>query len=67
VTREARLSAAGFVWLALFAVLYTIGAKRNLWPVAPEGFAHDLDPWTGLAFGVALLAALAAGLPREVL
>ena len=68
MTREAKLSAAGLVWLALFSLLYTIGARLNLWPAAALGTSwHDVDLWVGLAFGVVLLAALVAGGSREPL
>ena len=68
MTREARLSAGGLVFLALFALLYTIGARLGLWRGAALGTPwHDVDLWVGLAFGVVLLAALVAGGSREPL
>jgi len=68
VTREAKLSAAGLVWLALFSLLYTIGARLDLWPAPVLGTKwHEADLWAGLAFGVLLLAALVAGGSREPL
>jgi hypothetical protein len=68
VTREVKLSATGFLWLAVFALLYTIGARLDLWPAASLGMKwHDVDLWAGLAFGVVLLAALVAGGSREPL
>jgi hypothetical protein len=68
VTREAKLSAGGLAWLALFALLYTIGARLDLWPGAALGAKwHDADLWVGLAFGAVLLAALVAGGSQEPL
>jgi hypothetical protein len=68
VTREARLSAAGLLWLAVFALLYTIGERLDLWPAPALGTkSHDADLWAGLSFGVALLVALVAGGSREPL
>ena len=68
MTREAKLSAGGLVWLALFALLYTIGARVGLWPAATLGTKwHDVDLWVGLAFGAVLLASLVAGGSREPL
>jgi hypothetical protein len=69
VTREVKLSAAGLLWLAVFALLYTIGARLDLWPT-PAALGtkwRDADLWAGLAFGVLLLAALVAGGSREPL
>ena len=69
MTREVKLSAAGLLWLAVFALLYTIGARLDVWPTAAALGTRwrDADLWTGLAFGVLLLAALVAGGSREPL
>lgn len=53
------LAAAGLIWLALFAILYTIGDAVGAWPKLPPGAFRDLDLWIGMAAGLALLAGLA--------
>ncbi|MFY9550156.1 MAG: hypothetical protein WAU32_03315 [Thermoanaerobaculia bacterium] len=65
MTREPRLAAAGFLWLALFALLYSAGASLELWPVTPEDAFRDTDLWAGLALGVLLVAVLVAGEPAS--
>jgi hypothetical protein len=50
----ARRSVFGFVWLALFSLLYTAGDAFGLWPELPPGVLQDLD----LAVGAVGLAAL---------
>ena len=69
MTREGKLSTAGLLWLGVFALLYTIGARLDLWPTAAALGTQwrDADLWAGLAFGVLLLAALVAGGSREPL
>jgi hypothetical protein len=58
--RGARV-AAGFVWLALFSILYTAGDAYGLWPELPPGALKDLD----LAVGAAGLALLGLWLLRR--
>ena len=52
------LAVAGFVFLGLFSLLFTVGSALNLWPPAPEGRFLDLDLAVGVAFGIALLFVL---------
>jgi hypothetical protein len=65
--REGRLAAAGFLWLALFALLYSAGTSLDLWPPPPEDAFRDWDLYAGLAFAVLLFAALVRGRARETL
>ena len=54
-----RLAALGFVWLALFALLFTIGDALGAWPAPPLGGLAGRDLVAGLLFGVVLLVTLA--------
>ncbi len=56
-----RLGAAGLVWLALFALVFTIGSVLGAWPVPPEGAFGGTDLVAGLLFGLALLVQLVTG------
>jgi len=57
--------AASFLWLAIFALLFSVGAAVSFWPAVPEGGFHGTDLAAGLAFGAILLVALAAGWGRQ--
>jgi hypothetical protein len=65
VTRPARLAIAGALWLALFSTLFSIGSAFHLWPDLPGHLFANWDLYAGLAFGVVLLAALAAAGGRK--
>ncbi len=58
--RRTRRVALGFLWLAVFSILYTAGEALGLWPQMPPGAFRDLD----LIVGAAGLAALCAWLLR---
>lgn len=49
-----RRAAFGFVWLGLFAILYTAGEALGVWPQMSSGAYRDLDLAVG-ALGVAAL------------
>jgi hypothetical protein len=53
-----RATAIGLVWLALFALVYTLGDEMGAWPKLPLGALRDLI--VGLLAGVAVLVALLA-------
>ena len=53
------IAAGGLVWLASFAILYTIGDAVGAWPKLPPGAFRDLDLWVGIGAGFALLVVLA--------
>ncbi|HEV8610377.1 MAG TPA: hypothetical protein VGS98_09975 [Thermoanaerobaculia bacterium] len=55
-----RATAIGLVWLALFALVYTLGDEMGAWPKPPLGALRDLDLIVGLLAGVAVLVALLA-------
>ena len=48
----------GLFLLALFSLLFSLAAERDLWPRLPAGALHDTDLWAGLASGVLLLLML---------
>ena len=54
-----RLAFLGFVWLALFALLFPVGDALGLWPAPPQGGFAGSDFVAGLLFSVALLVTLA--------
>ena len=56
---SSRLAAIGFVWLALFALLFTTGDALGVWPFPPMGGFAGSDLVAGLLFGVVLLVTLA--------
>lgn len=58
MTSPGRLAAAAAIGLALFGVLFSVGAALGLWPQPPEGAFQGVDLYAGLAFGAALLVAL---------
>jgi len=53
-----RLAVACALWLALFALLYTLGASVRLWPELPAGALRGTDLAAGLLFGALVLLAL---------
>ena len=58
LTRTAVLCLAG---LALFSILFSLAAERDLWPRLPAGALHGSDLWAGLASGIVLLLVLLRG------
>lgn len=50
----------GFLWLALFSILYTAGERLGVWP-PPSGAFQDWDLAIGALGAAALAVALAAG------
>jgi hypothetical protein len=58
MSRLGRLSVFALAGLALFSLLFTLVARRGLWPQLPPGALHDTDLWAGLAAGVAILVLL---------
>jgi hypothetical protein len=61
--RRERLALAGFLWLALFSILYTAGERRGVWPALPPGAFRDWDLAIGGLGAAALVLALSAGRP----
>ncbi len=59
----ARLAVAGAVWLALFALVFSVGAALGAWPEPPHDFLRGSDLAAGLIFGGVLLAVFL--LPRR--
>jgi len=59
------MAVAGALWLALFSLLFSIGSAFHLWPDLPGHLFANLDLYAGLAFGIVLLAVLAAGRSRK--
>jgi hypothetical protein len=55
MSRLARLSVFALAGLALFSLLFTLAARRGLWPQLPPGALHDTDLWAGLAGGIVIL------------
>jgi len=53
-----RATTIGLVWLALFALVCTLGDEVGAWPKLPLGALRDLDLFVGFAAGIAVLAAL---------
>lgn len=54
-----RLAVTSLLWLAVFALLFSIGHSLGLWPELPAAAARsDADLTVGIAAGVALLLAL---------
>jgi hypothetical protein len=64
-TPLARLVLAGFVWIAIFSLLFSIGVGLDVWPRPPHGGFQGIDLVAGLAFGVALLLVFIAGHVRR--
>ncbi len=57
-SRALALAVASLVWLAAFALLFTLGWAVGAWPQPAEGRFGGLDLPAGLAFGVVLGANL---------
>jgi hypothetical protein len=55
-----KATAIGVAWLALFALVYTLGDEMGAWPKPSLGALSDLDLVVGLLAGVAVLVALLA-------
>ncbi|HEY6066227.1 MAG TPA: hypothetical protein VIY96_08735 [Thermoanaerobaculia bacterium] len=51
-------TAIGLAWLALFALVDTIGDEMGAWPTLPLGALRDVELVAGFAAGLAVLAAL---------
>jgi hypothetical protein len=66
LSAPARLAGAGFAWLSLFALIFTIGGAVGLEPAVPAAAFAATDLVAGLSFGVVLLATLAARRPRPL-
>ena len=60
-----RLAALGFVCLALFALLFSIGDALGFWPAPPVGGFAGSDLVAGLLFGVVLLVTLTVSRSRR--
>ena len=58
--RAARRVVFGFLWLSIFAILYTAGERLGIWPPLPPGAFRDWDLAIGAAAAAGLVAALAA-------
>ncbi len=63
MTAPARVAAAGALFLALFAVIFTAGSALGVWPQPPAGGFRGTDLAAGFAFALALLVSLRA--PRR--
>jgi hypothetical protein len=61
--RGTRRAVFGFLWLALFSILYTAGERLGVWPPPPSGAFQDWDLAIGALGAAALAVALAAGRP----
>ena len=57
----ARRAAFGFLWLALFAILYTSGERLGVWPPLPPGAFRDWDLAIGALGAAGLVVALSTG------
>lgn len=55
-----RAITTGLVWLAVFALLYTVGVEIGAWPDVSPGRLRDLDLVVGFFAGAAVLLALLA-------
>jgi len=60
-----RGAAFSVVGLAVFSALFSLAAKRGLWPQLAPGALHNTDLWAGLAAGVVLLLLLLRGGERR--
>jgi hypothetical protein len=52
-----RVAFAAAAWLAIFALVFSVGVALDVWPKPPEGFLHGSDQVAGLVFGAGLLVA----------
>ncbi len=53
-----RMVFTGGLGLALFSALFSLAARRGLWPELPPGALHNTDLVAGLIGGVALFVLL---------
>jgi hypothetical protein len=53
----------GLLWLAAFALLFTLGSSVGLWPLAADPRLSRLELPAGLVFGLALAATLLRARP----
>lgn len=61
-----RAALAGLAWLAVFALLYTLGEGIGAWPKLPPGAFQDVDLVAGFVAGLGLLAYLLVPSARPV-
>jgi polyferredoxin len=53
-----RLAALAGLWLALFALIFTVGVSLEIWPSPPPGALRGADFIAGVVFLLVLLAVL---------
>jgi hypothetical protein len=57
----ARLAIIAGAWLALFALLFSVGSALGLWPPPPVGGFRGTDLIAGFVFGALVLVMLVRG------
>ena len=60
-----RLAVLAGLWLALFALIFTVGAGLDVWPSPPPGALRGTDLVAGLAFLLVVLVWLLRALLRR--
>jgi hypothetical protein len=58
VSTPARFAAAGALFLAFFALIFSAGSALEVWPAPPDGGLRGSDLAAGFAFGLVLLVTL---------